>query len=208
MFLSKIEIAWKHAQNPYNLHKALWKLFPNMPEKKRSFLFREESKRVGYESQVLLQSIDEPKVTLDGDQEGIELLASREFSLQLQPGQAYRFCLRANPVRAVKDKSKGAVVKNGKERTRSARVPLIKEEHQMAWLERKFESCGELENILIQPENPLYFRKKNSGAGKVQSVLFNGIINVTDADVLSDMIIKGIGPAKSFGCGMLSLARA
>ena len=28
MFLSRVEIPWEFASNPYNLHRQLWRLFP------------------------------------------------------------------------------------------------------------------------------------------------------------------------------------
>jgi len=44
-------------------------------------------------------------------------------------------------------------------------------------------------------------------AGKIQPVRFQGILQVVNPGALQETTIKGIGPAKSFGCGLLSLAR-
>jgi len=55
----------------------------------------------------------------------------------------------------------------------------------------------------------LNFRKpKENRSGKIQPVVFDGVLTVDDADVFLALIRKGIGPAKSFGCGMMSLAPA
>jgi len=45
-------------------------------------------------------------------------------------------------------------------------------------------------------------------AGKIQSVGFQGILQVAKPTILKEIIINGIGPAKAFGCGLLSLAKA
>jgi CRISPR system Cascade subunit CasE len=38
--------------------------------------------------------------------------------------------------------------------------------------------------------------------------MFDGILTVTDAEALIQEMMQGIGPAKAFGCGLLSIARA
>ena len=52
----------------------------------------------------------------------------------------------------------------------------------------------------------LCFRKR-SIAGKIVTVSFTGFLQVEDPDELVGRICDGIGPAKAFGCGLLSVAR-
>src|SRR5690606_18573031 len=133
--------------------------------------------------------------------------ACREIPLRLQKGQLLRFRLRANPIKTIKDAEKGVVEKNGRKFTRTARVPLIHEEQQQAWLERKFENIALLQSLSIQKELVLNFRKhKEQRSGKIQTVLFDGVFQVLNPTALVQMMEKGIGPAKSFGCGLLSIA--
>lgn len=40
---------------------------------------------------------------------------------------------------------------------------------------------------------------------RVQPVLFEGRLEVTDVERFRDAIRSGIGPAKAYGCGLLSL---
>ena len=47
MYLSKIHIPWRQAQNPYQLHQALWRLFPGFEDADREFLFRVEQLQKG-----------------------------------------------------------------------------------------------------------------------------------------------------------------
>jgi CRISPR system Cascade subunit CasE len=136
------------------------------------------------------------------------LLALREYSLNLQNGQRLRFKLRANPIKTIKDSSKGTVEKKGKIFTKTARVPLLHEEQQQAWLERKLQAFAQLETLIVQPEPVMYFRKTREGrSGKIQTVMFDGILTVTDIEAFNHEITQGIGPAKAFGCGLLSVAR-
>ena len=202
MYLSKVQLDWEHAKNPYELHKALWQLFPDRPDENRNFLFRVENIVKNQSAQLLMQSVEKPVPGAKG-----ELLACREIPLQLHEGQFLRFRLRANPIKTIKDVEKGVVEKKGKSFTRTARVPLIHEEQQQAWLERKFDGAALLQSLNIQKELVLNFRKhKEQRSGKIQTVLFDGVFQVLNPTALVAMMEQGIGPAKSFGCGMLSIA--
>ena len=204
MYLSKIHIPWTQAENPYQLHKALWRLFPRLEDADREFLFRVEQLQKGIGAQVLMQSAIQPQ----SSEQSPALLALREYSLNLQNGQRFRFRLRANPIKTIKDINKGTVEKKGKTFTKTVRVPLWHEEQQQAWLERKLENFAQLETLMVQPEPVLYFRKVKEGrSGKIQTVMFDGILTVTDVEAFNHKITQGIGPAKAFGCGLLSVAR-
>lgn len=204
MYLSKIHIPWQQAKNPYQLHQALWRLFPGQEDAERDFLFRVEQMQNGVGASVLLQSILQPQT---GEQCPL-ILAQRDYVLNVQNGQRLRFRLRANPIKTIKDCSKGTVEKKGKIFTKTVRVPLLHEEQQQAWLERKLQDFAQLETLIVQPEPVLYFRKAKEGrSGKIQTVMFDGVLTVTDAEAFKSQTTQGIGAAKAFGCGLLSIAR-
>ncbi len=204
MFLSKVHIPWQQAKNPYQFHQALWRLFPGYEDAERDFLFRVEQIQAGVGASVLLQSTTKP----EGGEQSPLLLAQREFALNVTNGQRLRFRLRANPIKTIKDSSKGTVEKKGKTFTKTVRVPLLHEEQQQAWLERKLQDFARLETLIIQSEPVTYFRKPNEGrGGKIQTVLFDGVMTVTDSTAFAMQVAEGIGPAKAFGCGLLSVAR-
>ncbi len=203
MYLSKIHIPWPQAQNSYQLHQALWRLFPDCEQADRDFLFRVEQLQKGIGAEVLMQSTTQPQ----SNEQSPGLLAQREYDLNVQNGQRLRFRLRANPIKTIKDSSKGTVEKKGKIFTKTVRVPLLHEEQQQAWLERKLQTFAQLETLIMQPEPALYFRKTKEGrSGKIQPVMFDGVLMITDVEAFNIQITKGIGPAKAFGCGLLSLA--
>jgi len=201
MYLSKIYIVWQKARNPYDIHKVIWQLFPNRPDSNRDFLFRVEKQQRGFGTDVLMQSNQEPI----GADSTCFIKASREYDLSLIKGQRLRFRLRANPTKKISDK-KGR--KNKKGDIKKCRVPLIREEEQKEWIERKLADICSLDALIIHRELPLYFRKHiEQRSGKIQTVLFDGIFGVENPIALLDMMKMGIGPAKAFGCGLLSLAR-
>lgn len=198
MYLSRLLLTGEQLHNPYEIHRTLWLAFPDAAEQSRDFLFRVEQ-RSSRQVQVLVQSQRQPTDKV----EHARLLASKALELNLLEGSQLRFMLMANPVKTIADEqgrldSKGEVKK--------CRVPLIKEEEQIAWLKRKLEGAALVNIVEIEKQLPLHFRK-GSKPGKIQPYTFQGVLQVADAQGLQDLLQQGIGHAKAFGCGLLSLAR-
>ena len=62
MYLSKCVINTARPVNPYQLHRELWKLFPDRPNDKRDFLFRVENLGRKEPQRILLQSKERPEM--------------------------------------------------------------------------------------------------------------------------------------------------
>ena len=200
MFLSKILITGASCRNPYEIHRALWKLFPEDAEASRDFLFRVEHSDVN-QAEILMQSIREPAFAY----EEARVIASKEYPLSVSTGHRLRFKLVANPVKTINDEKGRKNIRGG---IKKCRIPLIREEDQRAWIERKCLAAATLDSLSIDPMFPLRFkRNKEDHAGKIQPIAFLGILKIKDADAFVGLVKKGIGPAKAFGCGLLSLAR-
>ncbi len=201
MYLSKILITGSACRNPYEIHRALWKLFPADAEAARDFLFRVERSDRNH-AEVLMQSDRQPETSTDG----ARILASKEYPLSFQAGQCFRFLLVANPVKTINDEMGR---KDAEGETKKCRVPLIREDDQRAWITRKYEIVASLDSLIIDPVLPLRFRKsKEDRAGKIQPVKFQGILTVEKPEAMIELVQNGIGPGKAFGCGLLSLAKA
>lgn len=200
MYLSKIMITGTACRNPYEIHRSLWKLFPDDANADRDFLFR-VGKSDRNRTEILMQSMREPVISL----EAAQILACKEYPLSLKVGQRFRFILIANPIKMINDESGR---KNSEGKPKKCRVPLIREDDQRSWIERKLLEVATLESIVIDPILPLRFRKRKDGAGKIKPVSFQGILKVGEPETMMELVRKGVGPAKAFGCGLLSLARA
>jgi len=201
MYLSKILIKGPACRNPYEIHKVLWNLFPVDEAAARDFLFRVSHADRNH-AEILMQSIREPERSSDK----VHILACKDYPLLLILGQRLRFLLLANPIKTIDDEA-GRKKVDGE--TKKCRVPLIHEEEQRKWMERKFQQVASIETLVIDPVFPIRFRKSKEGRiGKIQPVCFQGILKVEEPASMTELIEKGVGPAKAFGCGLLSLARA
>lgn len=117
----------------------------------------------------------------------------------IESGRRFRFRLLANPSKKVANGGRN-----------SRRVALLDEAQQRDWLRRRAERGGfELpvdDGLLIAPKRPLGKGGKGRPGLHVRPVLYEGLLTVTDADAFRQTLIAGIGPAKAYGCGLLSVA--
>ncbi len=144
----------------------------------------------------------------------------------LRKGQTVAFSLRANPTKRIAKPSKGDDILKGK------RVALLREEEQIDWLVRKgderekgcpggFEILAKEtqaqhdEIIQIAHVNTTLEGKqtgyKTDEKGKHRmtqlTVRYDGLLRITDPDAFRETLIRGIGPAKAFGCGLMLVKR-
>jgi len=203
MYLSQCVLNTVRPVNPYQLHKKIWKLFPDYEDEERSFLFRVENLGQAGAQKILLQSKYKPQA-IQGD---LLLLQSKEINLTgLKQLSKLRFMLRANPTKKIKDIN-GKQTNQGK-----VRVPLIDEQEIRDWLKRQLQDCAVIDNneCTILRQDLLSFRKtkdKQQHFGKIQTITYTGTMTVLDYKMLIDKIYSGFGPAKAFGCGLLSVAK-
>jgi CRISPR system Cascade subunit CasE len=140
----------------------------------------------------------------------------------LRKGRQLVFRLRANPTRKIDTKTRPDGKKsNGK------RVEIRSEENQIAWLQRKAELHGfrllsvrvnpGVANLRVAPENKVFgWRGSNgddqgsNGGAKRRltfgAVLFEGLLEITDAERFKQTLADGIGSGKAYGFGLLSIA--
>ena len=119
----------------------------------------------------------------------------------LEAGQVCRFRLRANPTKRL---NKDIPEKNLK---KGQRIGLFAEGEQLAWLQRQAESHGfVVGNLHIVDEGFHGGKTKDEQRLKFFAVRFEGQLQVIDPEAMLKTVKSGIGPAKAFGCGLLSLA--
>jgi CRISPR system Cascade subunit CasE len=135
---------------------------------------------------------------------------------RLITGMCLRFRLLANPTRKIDTRSGP----DGK-RHHGRRVELRGDEACLAWLSRKADEYGfALTTVRVVPDVPntiVRSRFKITGtrvnpSGRdtltVGTALFEGELRITDIERFRRALVQGIGPAKSYGCGLLSIAPA
>lgn len=222
MYLSRLILNPRSRQvqrelaDPYEMHRTLCRAFPNANFKENEpsgILFRVDLHPKTGVPTLLVQSqqvpdwsflladrknylLDEAALPL-----GVENPAWKEISPQFHAGQALAFRLRANPT----------VKKDREGRKQGQRVGLYREEEQLAWLKRKIEAAGgRLLSAHItgkaELRGKLFVEKDDARRMRFISTQFEGVLQVEEPALFARHLAAGIGSAKGFGFGLLSVA--
>ena len=218
MFLSRVEInqynrnTIRALSSPQTLHAAVMASFP--PSKSavsKKVLWRVD--RIGSAVYILVQSDVKPDFTHIVEQFGWPASEQKwetqdmgKFLASIKKGQMWRFRLRANPVHSVKssgDDFRGKVF---------AHVAI---EQQKEWLLSKVSkygfkiiSSGDPYNeacIEIKQTDRMRFKRQDNQI-TINAVTFEGILVVEDREKFINAMMAGIGRAKAYGCGLLTIA--
>lgn len=184
--------------NAHKLHQRIMQAFPDEEREKAradwNVLFRQEP-----ESDVVLVSS-----AIEGNWNRLpsgylsQPFASKLFDVEQMPfttGQLLQFRLKANPSKR-------------DNQTRKL-IGMFHEADQLEWLSRQGDRNGfEIQGVDVI-QTPNIFGRKGEGKAPIRlaTVLYQGVLRVKDVDRLVAALQQGIGRGRSYGCGLLSVAK-
>lgn len=219
-----------------SLHRTILSVFPKVTEEGRkareSFdvLHRVDTKKNSKIIALIVQSSVEPdwgslpKNYLLDTFGNPENPASKDITEQFQSlrdGLILSFKLRANPTRKIGTSLKEDRI-SGKAKKHGTRVPIAKEQDQIAWLERKGDNGGfkllktrlsaQNPDVVVIPEGNVKGTKRDGDKTlkwklSFRGVVFQGNLKINDREVFLKTLRKGLGSGKAYGFGLLSIAR-
>lgn len=123
------------------------------------------------------------------------------FLAALENGQSWRFRLTANPV----------VSKRADCGTRGRPIGLT-EAGQLEWLASRGPKMGvqvDPASTMITRRETVTFNRGGEGAGRrvtLSTAQYDGVLSVTEPVALRQTLTDGVGRAKGYGCGLMTLA--
>lgn len=211
------------------LHAALAASFPVSGEQGGRILWRLDHSTGGAEPVLFVASPNGPD--MDEVTERIvtpDRIITKDFTPVLDSitvGANYSFRLTGNPTGHKRSTSDSTPVSGGPGNFH--RFPLYKHDQQVEWLVKKLNVAGATINpiniadvearasildVVVDGERSDSFGRRNSSNGcrsdvTILRVGFKGHLTVTDPTKFRDALASGIGPAKAYGCGLLTIAR-
>lgn len=156
---------------------------------------------------LLILSADKPTCTHIAEQLGypddVGITKAYDGLLsRIETGQRWRFRLRANPVRSVSH-SHGE---------RGRIYAHVTQEQQREWLLERAEKNGFILNrdeFDVMDTRWEQFQKHTGEKRSVtlRTATFEGVLTVSDSEAFRMALVGGIGRAKAYGCGMLTVMR-
>ncbi len=214
-------------RNCYKMHQTIMSLFPQSHSKRNLSSSNTSARaefnilyRIGFNSRnnqikVLIQSKIKPDRSKLSDEYLLEL-ESKQFRIKeikdieskIITEAKYMFKLRANPTK------KSIMTPDGKKRVKGKRIFLKNTKDREQWLERRsIENGFEILNIeqmrlpeFIITDDGKQHGWKDKDHIQIRGVEFNGILRITDKELFATALKNGIGRAKTFGFGLLSIA--
>ena len=218
------------------LHRTILSAFPQMPatntgaRAQLGVLYRvEPSVPTGRVPSVLVQSQMQPDwdvlkagylLDTNREPENPACKAVDQSYALLREGATLRFRLRANPTKRLSVQSGP-----GGDRTEGRRVELVGDNARLEWLRRKAEQGGfrlrpvapgsSVPDVRLLNE-PKVSSRRRAATGHPEpqqprvltfgAALFEGVLQVIDADRFRDTLARGVGSGKAYGFGLLSIA--
>lgn len=217
MFLTKLTVNPRSTlfrmdvRDVHNMHRTVMSGFPedgpnDAYRQEHGVLWRLD--HIGQNLVHYVQSITEPDWSRLPDDHLLGVAQVRPLAPLLDgigPGQKFAFRLQANATRFVRPPDRPH---------RPRREPIRKPADQISWLVRK----GDQHGFVIptgphgQPEVttttvPQLTGNKKNHKVTIAPLRFDGHLVVTNPQDFRQAITTGIGRAKAYGCGLLSLAR-
>lgn len=197
--------------SPQKLHAAVESSFPpDLPKNGRN-LWRLD--KLGNALYLLVLSSEKPDFThvveqfgWPGSEQNWETKDYAQLTERIKAGQRWQFRLRANPVHSVKE-TVGSQAQEPAKRGKVFAHVTVKQQEQ--WLLARAEKYGfklpEGSFQVVQQE-VRQFRRQGKPV-TLGIATFEGILEVIDSALFLEAMVSGIGRAKAYGCGLLTIAR-
>jgi CRISPR system Cascade subunit CasE len=232
MFLSRLIMSTRDRRarrdiaNCAQLHRTVLRGFPALPpgmnfRQYYEVLYRLDPSVSPGSTVLLVQSNCHPDWAFLEEQTGylqqpVECKPVAKNYEAIMKGQRLCFRLRANVTKKIDTKTR-----QGGRKSNGRRVALHRPEEQIAWLVGKARSCGfELLPLCQGQEASCHFDVRVTSEAEVTgregvnertltfgSVLFEGLLRVTNRETFLRTLSSGIGCGKAYGFGLLSIAR-
>lgn len=228
MYLSLLSVNPPWSTNAYRVHQRLCLGFPNseqldvdpfflQPYQPKSFSQSnvKRSNETGFlyrvdhgieQTTILVQSAIQPNWDYCFRNAGHLLTGTpmvREFNPHFSNGQQLKFRLVAHPAKRLNGKDPDVDPTKLNEKGVGRRIP-ISNDRLDNWLNRKSEMCGfKLVSTNVATGYIRVNRKEDNIPLRVAR--YDGVLEVLDNNQFDITIISGIGPGKSWGCGLLSV---
>jgi len=191
--------------SPQAMHAAVMASYPKAPDPTPNARILWRVDRVHNESILYISGPSEPDLTGLKEQAGWPTLEGgwdtadyRGFLAKLAPGQSWAFRLTANPVRFARPK-------DGLPTQPFGHITVVQ---QQEWLLARSPGKGfkiDEGTLAVQDRRVAIFKRRGEDV-TLRMATFDGLLEITDAESVRRALCAGIGRARAYGCGLMTLA--
>lgn len=212
MYLSRIKLNTARHEtmtalvNPQRFHGAIESMYDENENARPRNLWRIDT--LNGEMYLLVLTHELPRLTNAAQQFGYknELIETKVYDPLLEritTGSRWQFRLTANPTKSVSQEKD-----EQKNKPRGKVTALISAKQQEEWLAERAEEYGfklNRDEFRVTYSHRYSFKKNGKNQVTLLCVSFEGILTVTDAARFKQTMTEGIGRAKAYGNGLLTV---
>lgn len=202
--------------SPHSLHAAVLAGFPDpSPTVTGRVLWRLDN--IAHQTTLYVVSPTQPDLTHLAEQAGWPTLEDswrvrdyRRLLDRIENGHSYHFRLTANPTRSTRDDP----AERGKPRghitvAQQEKWLLDREERAGFHVAEHLDAAGNVQGreFVVRDRKLLVFRRRETSV-TLRVASYEGTLVVTDRDSFTRMLTFGLGRAKGYGCGLMTVAAA
>lgn len=208
MYLSRIELnpqrrdTIKALASPQIIHAAVKSGFPTLDSGAERVLWRLD--KIKHALYLLVLSPRKPDFTSTVEQFGWpasgQVWETKNYDVLLdiiESGQRWLFRLCANPTKSISG-----------EKGQRGKVSGLSPQEQLEWLVARMDKNGftlTMDDFAITQRTQQKFRRANETI-TLSTATFEGRLTVNDAALFKKALVYGVGRAKAYGCGLLTVA--
>lgn len=139
---------------------------------------------------------------------------------RIERGREFAFKVRANPVSVTRQPAKPSpsqARRLAEPGARGARVPHRTAAHQLSWLTTRAErwgfeipttGAGDPDVLLVGRDRTTFNKQAGESRHRVilSTATFQGRLRILDPERARRSLLDGVGPARAYGCGLITLA--
>lgn len=196
---------WEYILNAYRRHQLAYRVFCSGEDDTRRFVYRFDLQSKPPTMWVV--SEDPP----NNEANRLWCVNSKEYNPDLRNGDVLEFKLKANPTHKTSDQKHHSIVTHANKNDREdyeSKADLIQEVGE-DWLTQ----CGRYHGFKVLAVRVGSYRRETWAAADnhiatINTLDYNGLLVVEDVDKFQNMLFRGLGRSRSFGCGMMMIKPA
>lgn len=210
MYFSRVELNQRLSEtlsalaSPQKMHAAVKNGFPTLNQDDERILWRLD--KLKHALYLLVLSPRKPDFTSIVEQFGWpaagQTWETKNYDVlleRIEVGQRWQFRLCANPTKSIAE-----------EKGQRGKVCGLSPHEQQEWLLARMDKNGfalAMEDFHVVQRTQQKFRRGNQTV-TLSTATFEGVLTVSDSALFQKALICGLGRAKAYGCGLLTVAGA
>lgn len=193
-----------HLLNIYRRHQLTYRVFCKDADDTRRFVYRFDLHSNPPTMWVVSEDLP------NGNADELWHVESKAYRPDIRSGDMFEFKLKANPTHKTPDGKRHSIITHANKNNRDdyeSKAELIQDVGE-GWITRKGYSHGfKVLSVQVGSHRRETWSDKSNRLATINTLDYNGYLVVEDVGKFQNVLFRGIGRSRAFGCGMVMVKR-